>query len=67
MTDANGSLVVLNALIFLIRFKGVQDELGWPSLQTVLLCFHPGLGGLPGRGDGLGGCVEIIADREEVQ
>jgi hypothetical protein len=67
MTDANGRWVILDPLIFLIWIEGLQDGSGLPTLQAILLRFHPCLVGLPGHGDDLGGRVERVADREEIQ
>lgn len=67
MTDTNGCLVVLDLRVLLIRLEGVQNELGLPTLQAFFLRFHPFLDRILGRGDGLGGGAEVIADMEEIQ
>ncbi|MDR0672594.1 MAG: hypothetical protein LBF93_02780, partial [Zoogloeaceae bacterium] len=53
-------------LVFPIRPHRLQDRLRLPLFQT--LRFHPcPPGRFPGRGNGLGGGVEICADVEEIQ
>ncbi|GHT90923.1 hypothetical protein AGMMS49545_05690 [Betaproteobacteria bacterium] len=61
VAGANGGFLVLDLPIFPIRLQRIQDVLGLPALQAILLRFHPSVS-LIGRNDGLGRRIEVFAD-----